>query len=96
MKRLFWLSVGAGVGAYGMRRVSRFARSLTPQNVAVRAGDRLRIFTEDVRLGMQDREDQLREAIELDRAMPDPRKEHPSRRVLKARYTIIDDEKDGN
>jgi Family of unknown function (DUF6167) len=94
MRRLFWLSVGAGMGIYGMRRVSRFARGLTPRSVAVRAGDRLWKFTEDVRLGMQDREEQLRQAIELDRAGPGPREEHP-RRVLRARYTIIDDEKDG-
>jgi hypothetical protein len=94
MRRLFWVTVGAGMGIYGMRRASRFARSLTPQNVAVRAGDRLRIFTEDVRLGMRDREEQLREAIELDGAVHDPSEERP-RRVLRARYTIIDDEKDG-
>jgi hypothetical protein len=95
MRRLFWLSVGAGLGIYGMRRASRLARSLTPQNVAVRAGDRLRMFTHDVRLGMQDREEQLREAIELDRVVPEPRQDSP-RRVLRARYAIIDDEKDGH
>jgi hypothetical protein len=95
MRRLFWLSVGAGVGIYGTRRVSRFARGLTPQNVAIRAGHRLRMFTDDVRVGMQDREEQLRQAIELDRAVPGPREE-PPRRVLRARYTIINDEKDGH
>ncbi|MGI8334677.1 DUF6167 family protein [Actinomadura scrupuli] len=95
MRRLFWMSVGAGMGIYGMRRVSRFARSLTPQSVAVRAGDRLRMFTDDVRVGMQDREEQLREAIELDGMAPEPREDGP-RRVLRARYTIINDEKDGH
>ncbi|WP_262401901.1 hypothetical protein [Actinomadura sp. CNU-125] len=41
MKRLFWLSVGAGAGVYAThrvkRRVERFARSLTPESVAARA-----------------------------------------------------------
>jgi hypothetical protein len=53
------------------------------------------MFTHDVRLGMQDREEQLREAIELDRVVPEPREDSP-RRVLRARYAIIDDEKDGH
>jgi chromosome condensin MukBEF MukE localization factor len=94
MRRLFWLTVGAGMGVYATRRVSRFARRLTPGSVAVRASDRVRMFAEDVRLGMQAREEQLREATELERAVHDPAQEQP-RRMLKARYTIIDDEKDG-
>jgi hypothetical protein len=52
------------------------------------------VFTRDVRVGMADREAQLREAIELDRVLPEPR-DARSRRVLRARYTIIDDDKDG-
>jgi hypothetical protein len=94
MRRLFWLTVGAGVGVYATHRASKIARSLTPRSVAVRAGDRLRMFTEDVRVGMQDREEQLRGAIELDQAGREPPQEQ-ARRVLKARYTIINDEKDG-
>jgi len=88
------MSVGAGLGVYGMRRATRFARTLAPQSVAVRAGNRFRAFTRDVRVGMADREAQLREAIELDRVQPEPR-DARSRRVLRARYTIIDDDKDG-
>ncbi|MDL4777268.1 MULTISPECIES: DUF6167 family protein [Thermomonosporaceae] len=106
MKRLFWLSVGAGAGVYAThrvkRKVERFARTWSPEGVAVRAvgagqgaGRRLRYFASDVRTEMQAREAELREAIEIDQAPPElegPRR----RRVLKARYTIIDDDKDGH
>ncbi|GAA2163221.1 DUF6167 family protein [Actinomadura napierensis] len=106
MKRLFWLSVGAGAGVYAThrvkRRVERFARSWSPEGVAARAvttgqsaGERLRLFAADVRTGMQAREEELREAVRMDQAPPETPGPRP-RRVLRARYTIIDDEKDGH
>ncbi|WP_243774168.1 hypothetical protein [Actinomadura barringtoniae] len=99
-KRLFWLSVGAGAGVYAThrakRRVQRFAREWSPQGVAARAvtaghgaGDRLKLFAHDVRTEMQAREVELREATRLDQAPPELEGARP-RRVLKARYTIID------
>lgn len=106
MKRLFWLAVGAGLGAWSLHKAQvkaqRIARSLTPQNLAVRAGSKalqagssatglFRGFAEDVREGMREREAELREAIALDQG-PEDR----PRRVLKARYMIIDDDKDGH
>ncbi|MFC5746693.1 DUF6167 family protein [Actinomadura rugatobispora] len=107
MRRLFWLSVGAGAGVYAThrvkRRVERFARSLSPEGVAARAvtaghgaGDRLRNFADDVRTEMRAREAELREAVEMDQAPPEP--DGPARRrILRApRYTIIDDDKDGH
>lgn len=66
MRRLFWLSVGAGAGVYATRRVNRFTRRWTPENVVARTGTRLRLFAEDVRLQMHAREAQLREALEQD------------------------------
>jgi hypothetical protein len=111
MRRLFWLSVGAGAGVYVThrvkRRVERVARSLSPEGVAMRAvatgkgtGDRLRHFAADVRTEMQAREQELREAVRMDQAPPDAEvpgyRGSPPRRVLKARYTIIDDDKDGH
>ncbi|WP_395110293.1 hypothetical protein [Actinomadura sp. SCN-SB] len=106
MRRLFWLSVGAGAGIYAThrvkRRVERIAQAWSPGGVAARAvtagqgaGDRLRHFALDVRTEMRAREAQLREAARMDEAPPDA--EGPPRRVLRApRYTIIDDEKDGH
>lgn len=111
MKRLFWLSVGAGAGVYVShrvrRRVEQIARSWSPEGVAARAvttgqsaGERLRLFASDVRTEMRAREEELREAVRMDQVPPDA--EQPGargqgpRRVLKARYTIIDDDKDGH
>lgn len=111
MRRLFWLGVGAGAGVYVThrvkRRVERFTRALSPEGVAARAvstgqdaGERLRHFASDVRTGMRAREEELREAIRMDQAPPDAEvsgyRAAGPRRVLKARYTIIDDDKDGH
>ncbi|MFI0356627.1 hypothetical protein [Actinomadura sp. 9N407] len=105
MKRLFWLGVGAGAGVYAThrvkRKVERFARTWSPEGVAARAvtaghdaGGRLRHFALDVRTEMRAREIELREAVAMDQAPPEL--DGPRRRVLKARYTIIDDDKDGH
>ncbi|MQY09791.1 hypothetical protein [Actinomadura macrotermitis] len=104
MKRLFWLSVGAGAGVYATnrvkRKVTRIAQAWSPEGVAARAvttgqstGRRLRYFAADVRTEMRAREAELREAVRMDQAPPEV--DGPRRRVLKARYTIIDD-KDGH
>ncbi|WP_019634490.1 DUF6167 family protein [Actinomadura atramentaria] len=106
MRRLFWLSVGAGAGVYAThrvkRRVERFARAWSPEGVAARAvetgqgaGRRLRDFASDVRVGMAEREEELRAAVRLDQAPPEPDAVRRGR-VLRARYTIIDDDKDGH
>ncbi|TDC70500.1 hypothetical protein E1200_05040 [Actinomadura sp. GC306] len=109
MRRLFWVSVGAGAGVYVShrvkRRVERIARAWSPEGVAARAvstgqgaSERLRLFASDVRTEMRAREEELREAVRMDQAPPDA--EQPGRRrVLKARYTIIDNadnDKDGH
>jgi len=106
MKRLFWLSVGAGAGLYAShrvkRKVERFARTWSPGGVTARAvsagqgaGARLRHFASDVRTEMQAREEELREAVRMDQAPPELEGPRPHR-ILKARYTIIDDDKDGH
>ncbi|WP_018657994.1 hypothetical protein [Actinomadura flavalba] len=97
MRRLFWLSVGAGAGVYAThrvkRRVERIARAWSPEGVAHRAvtsgqdaGQRLRNFAADVRELSAAREEELREAVRTDQAPP------PPRRVLRARYTVVDDD----
>ena len=99
MKRLFWITVGAGAGIYAQRRVTKLARKLTPQNLAVQAvtnarrgatktgGEvtgRARTFAEEVRAGMAEREAELREATGLDQAPPvDPRSR--PHKILRAR-----------
>lgn len=106
MRRLFWLSVGAGAGVYAShrvkRRVERFARAWSPEGVAARAvstgqgaGERLRLFASDVRTEMRAREEELREAVHMDQA-PQDGGGPQARRVLKARYTIIENDKDGH
>ncbi|MEV3926389.1 hypothetical protein [Actinomadura coerulea] len=106
MRRLFWISVGAGAGVYAThrvkRRVERFTRALSPESVAERAvssgqsaGERLRLFASDVRTEMRTREEELREAVRMDQAPPDGGGQQ-ARRVLKARYTIIENDKDGH
>ncbi|MFI0373828.1 hypothetical protein ACH35V_38720 [Actinomadura sp. 1N219] len=100
MRRLFWLTVGAGAGVYVShrvkRRVVRFTQAWSPEGVAARAvstgqgaGERLRHFASDVRTEMRAREEELREAVRMDQAPPDAG-HAPARRVLRARYTIID------
>ncbi|GAB3665012.1 hypothetical protein GCM10027589_29400 [Actinocorallia lasiicapitis] len=107
MKRIFWITVGAGTALYAQRRATRFVKQLTPQNIAVKAvtqavktggstTDRLRSFADEVRYHAAEREAELREAIALDQTPPeDPRK----RRIIQARpipVNSIDESKDGN
>lgn len=70
MKRLFWMSVGAGLAIYGMKRAERMARRWTPEGVAARvnhsvsdAGDTLRGIAADVRTGMAEHEAELRPLV---------------------------------
>ncbi|HEX6470606.1 MAG TPA: hypothetical protein VF069_16020 [Streptosporangiaceae bacterium] len=65
MRRLFWLTLGAVLGAWTVLRVQRFARQFGPRGVAGRAvglGAALRSFATDVRVQMRVREAELRGA----------------------------------
>jgi hypothetical protein len=67
MRRLFWLSLGAGLGAWAVLRVQRLARQFGPRGVAGRAvgaGAALRAFAGDVRVQMRRREAELRRALD--------------------------------
>ena len=73
MRRLFWLALGATLGALIFRRLSRAAGKLTPQGLAgsLTAGlsdlaASLREFAEDVRDAMSAQEVALRAAAGLD------------------------------
>jgi hypothetical protein len=79
MRRLFWLALGATLGILIVRKLSRAAERLTPENVArsVAAGLNelaysLRDFTADVRASMSAQEAVLREAAGLESPGADP------------------------
>jgi Family of unknown function (DUF6167) len=72
VRRLFWVAAGAAAGIYLARRVQRTAQSLTPQGIAgsfVAAmhdvADAVRDFAAEVRVGMAEREIELRHALGL-------------------------------
>jgi hypothetical protein len=69
IRRLFWVSLGATLGAWAAFRLKRLMRALMPQSLAHQAsgvGRTVRGFAGDVRVAMQAREDQLRDALRLD------------------------------
>lgn len=73
MRRLFWIALGATLGALIFRKLSRAADKLTPQGIAGGIGAgltdlsyALRDFAADVRGAMSDRESELRQAAGLD------------------------------
>ncbi len=69
MRRLFWMSVGAAAGIYGVRRLTRAAEALLPQNLALTARsltEEIRQFVDDVRSASADREAELSEALGLE------------------------------
>jgi len=77
MRRLFWLSMGATVGALVVRKVSAVAERLTPAGVLGSAADGLRDlaaavgdFSADVRVAAAEREAELRAATGLGTPVP--------------------------
>ena len=70
MKRLFWIALGATAGILVARKLTQTARNLTPEGAADRVsgalgnlGEAVREFAEDVRVGMAERDAELREAL---------------------------------
>jgi Family of unknown function (DUF6167) len=68
MSRALWFAAGAGAGVYAMTRARRVAEALTPEGL----GDRLaalsvgaRLFREEVRAGMAEKENDLRDRVGL-------------------------------
>jgi len=73
MRRLFWLAMGASIGALMVRKLSSAAQQLTPGNLlgnlaeGIRElGAAVRDFTVEVREGMREREEELRDGVGLD------------------------------
>ncbi|MCW2900540.1 MAG: hypothetical protein JWO67_2805 [Streptosporangiaceae bacterium] len=102
MRRLFWLGLGAGLGAWGTHRLTRFARGWTPRGLGARAlglGDRLRAYADDIRTESRVREAELRDVLGLDAGVPQPRDEWLGGRPGAARTVngqVIDEGKDGH
>ena len=73
MKRLFWVALGATVGALVVHKVTKTAQAYSPSGVAKGLsgglsdlGEGLREMAEAVREGMAERETELRYALGLD------------------------------
>jgi hypothetical protein len=78
-RRAFWFTTGAAAGVWATTKVQRKIRALAPDALALRAADkavegghRLKHFALDVRAGMSQRETELREALGISAAPPEP------------------------
>jgi len=66
MSRALWFVAGAGAGVYAMTKARRAAEALTPEGLADRlAGLSVgaRIFGEEVRAGMAEKENDVRQRL---------------------------------
>ncbi|HVW42524.1 MAG TPA: hypothetical protein VHC18_14350 [Amycolatopsis sp.] len=77
MKRLFWLGVGVAAGVAASRKVGKTARQATPAGIASNLGDAVSelagaigSFGADIRAGMSEREQELRDMVEQRSGMP--------------------------
>jgi hypothetical protein len=68
MRRLFWMTVGATVGIVAMRKATRTLQAFSPAGLGERLttlGIAARVLAEEVRLGMSEREAELRGALSV-------------------------------
>ncbi len=66
MKRAFWFAAGAGAGVYAMTKARRAVEAFTPDGLADRLAGvsvGLRLFGDEVRAGMADKENDVRERL---------------------------------
>ena len=71
MKRIVWMGIGVAIGVIAFRKVSQAQSSLGPEglNRAVgRLADGVYDFADAVRVGMQERETDLRSALGIESA----------------------------
>jgi hypothetical protein len=64
MRRIFYITLGVTVGVIAMRRITKLAESLSPENMAASAAAAVTSFVADVREGMAEREADLRAALQ--------------------------------
>jgi hypothetical protein len=68
MRRGFWFVAGAGVGVYAVVKARRVAEAFTPDGLRDRVaglGVGAQLFAEEVRIGMTERETELRERFAI-------------------------------
>jgi hypothetical protein len=68
MSRTLWFVAGAGAGVYAITRVRRVAEALTPEGLADRLAGLslgLHLFTAEVRTGMAEKEQEVRQRLAL-------------------------------
>lgn len=89
MSRLFWLGLGVAAGVVINRKVTATARQLTPAGAAANVGEGLRelatavgAFGAEVRLGMAEREHELRHMVEDRTGIDTARHPAPSYQAL--------------
>ncbi|KAA9150879.1 hypothetical protein FPZ12_040155 [Amycolatopsis acidicola] len=77
MKRLFWMGVGVATGVAISRKANKTARQATPAGLASNLGDAVSelagaigSFGADIRAGMSEREQELREVVEHASGVP--------------------------
>jgi hypothetical protein len=95
MKRLFWLGVGVAAGVAASRKASKTARQATPAGLASNLGDAVQelagalgSFGADIRAGMSEREQELRDMVEQRSGVPATRSvdgRHAASRPARAR-----------
>ncbi|MFC0623944.1 DUF6167 family protein [Kribbella deserti] len=78
MKKIFWFIVGTAVGVYAVTRLKKRAQVLAPESLqasAEKVASAIRHFGDEVRAGMAEREDELREALGIDTATNEQRED---------------------
>ena len=68
MSRALWFAAGAGAGVWGLTKARRAAEALTPEGLADRLAGLsvgLHLFREEVRAGMDEKENDLRGRLGL-------------------------------
>ena len=66
MKRAVWFAAGAGAGVYAMTKARRAVETFTPDGLADRLAGvsvGLRLFGDEVRAGMAEKENDVRERL---------------------------------
>ncbi|MFJ8624542.1 DUF6167 family protein [Kitasatospora sp. NPDC093550] len=88
VRRIFWMAVGAGATVWAMNKANEAVHRLTPDSLsgsaargALHLGDLAKQFAQDVKAGMAEREEQLKDDLGLrGTAVVEPR---TARRVLR-------------
>ncbi|MBV6698274.1 DUF6167 family protein [Kitasatospora aureofaciens] len=72
VRRIFWMAVGAGATVWAMNKANAAVHRLTPDSLsgtaargALHLGDLAKQFAQDVKAGMAEREEQLRDDLGL-------------------------------